>query len=388
MGGAVTIYDIQDGTVPLDTPVDVMGVWVTGVRSNGFFAQELAGGQNSGVFVFVGNMGPDISQLAVGDLIDISGIATDFGGQTEIDASAGSVTEFDVVNPLPSPDLVTTLDLDPAMAEPWESVYVRVESDLTVSALPGGNEFTVSDMDGNVVVDNFLYDLIMVADPAFPNFGIGATFTAVQGPLNFSATFKLAPRDAGDFEGYMPPANPTVGIDDIMPGDLVISEIMYDPNKMGCAEPGCEWIEVYNASNVQIDLEGMRIQDSQLMAQGTIMVSVVVPPGGYAWLGHTMNGWPYVEQPDAYMGNNPSFNNSDPDRAVILNTNGIIDQTALYTTQGATDNGISWKLKAGVPSAATNDMAANWCWSTTVFDVDSGSPGAANEAGCNANLPQ
>ena len=53
------------------------------------------------------------------------------------------------------------------------------------------------------------------------------------------------------------------------------------------------------------------------------------PPGGYAWIGQSMNSWVYVQQPDAYMGNNPSFNNSDPDRAVILNTNGIIDQTAL-----------------------------------------------------------
>lgn len=390
MGGAVTIYAIQDGTVPIDTPVEVMGVWVTGVRSNGFFAQELAGGQYSGVFVFVGNMGPDISQLAIGDLVDIVGIATDFGGQTEIDAASGSVTEIDVVNPLPSPDLVTTLDLDPAMAEPWESVYVRLESDLSVSALPGGNEFTVSDLDGSAVIDNFLYDLIMNGGGDFPSFGIGATFTAIQGPLNFSATFKLAPRMPGDLEGYMPPANPTVGVDDLMPGDLVITEIMYDPNKNNCTEPGCEWIEIYNATNFQVDLEGLRIQDSQLSmaAQGTIMVSVVVPPGGYAWLGHVMNGWPYVEQPDAYMGNNPSFNNSGSDSAAILNAGGILDQTALYATQGATDNGISWKLKAGVPNAATNDVAGNWCWSTTVFDVDTGSPGAANEAGCNANLPQ
>ncbi|MFV8753380.1 lamin tail domain-containing protein [Nannocystaceae bacterium ST9] len=388
--GPETIYAIQDGTVASDTPVEVLGVWVTGVRANGFFAQEVPGGQFSGIFVYVGNMGPDIAGLAIGDLVDITGEATEFGGLTEIDASMGTVMETGTIAP-PAPDLIMSADLDPGVAEPWESVYVRVEGDLEVSGLPGMNEFEVTDADGTAIVDNYFYDLIADGAVDFPLFGVGATFTAIQGIVNFNTNlFKLAPRSAGDLEGYMQSANPVSGVDDLSPGDLVITEIMYDPNKNACTEPGCEWIEVYNATANPVDLDGLRIQDSQLnmAAQGTISVSLIVPPGGYVWLGHSAMNWPYNMQADAYMGNNPSFNNSGSDSAAILNSMVILDQTALYASQGATDNGVSWKLKGpGTPSAAANDMAGNWCWSTTVYDVDLGSPKAANEAGCNPNLP-
>jgi hypothetical protein len=389
-GGTVTIYEIQDGTVPSDTQVEVLDVWVTAVRTTGFFAQEMLGGPNSGIWVYVGNDGPDISGLAIGDVVEITGLATEFGPLTEIDANLGTVVEIGSIAPI-VPDVITTADLAADVGEPWESVYVRVEGDISVSALPGFDEFEITDAEGSAIVDNYLYNLIADGDVDFPLFGFGATFTAIQGVVNASQDqFKLAPRSAGDLEGYMPPANPVVGIDDLVPGELVITEIMYDPNKNACTEPGCEWIEVYNASNNQVDLLGLRIQDSQLSmaAEGEIMISLVVPPGGYVWLGHSAMNWPYAMQADAYMGSNPSFNNSGSDSAAILNSVEILDQTALYATQGATDNGISWKLKGGdVPSAAANDVAGNWCWSTTAFDVDFGSPAAANEAGCNPNLP-
>ena len=390
MTDPVTIYAIQDGTVPTNSDVEVIGVWVTAIRSNGFFAQETPGGQNSGVYVYVSAMGPDISGLAIGDVVDITGLATEFGGLTEIDAAAGTVIETGSIAPI-LPDVITSADLVSNVAEPWESVYVRIEGDIAVSALPGGDEFQITDPDGNAIIDNYLYNLIVNGGPDFPNFGIDATFTAIQGIVNVNAdVFKLAPRFASDLEGYMESANPVLGVDDLSAGDLVITEIMYDPNKNNCTEPGCEWIEVYNGSGSTVDLLGLRIQDSQLSmaAQGTIMTSVIVPAGGYAWLGHSAMGWPYVMQADGYMGNNPSFNNSGSDSAAILNTMGILDQTAPYATQGAADNGISWKLKGpGLPDSVANDMAGNWCWSTTVFDVDYGTPKAANEAGCNPNLP-
>jgi hypothetical protein len=391
MGDAlVTIYEIQDGTVPSNTQVEVADVWVTAVRTGGFFAQETPGGQYSGIWVYVGNMGPDISDLAIGDIVGIAGEATEFGGLTEIDASLGNVLEIGSIAPI-VPDVIATADLAANMGEPWESVYVRVEGELTVSALPGMGEFEISDVDGSAIIDNYFYNLIADGGADFPSFGFGATFTGIQGIVNLNLDlFKLAPRSAGDFEGYMASNNPVVGIDDLVPGDLVITEIMFDPNKNACTEPGCEWIEVYNATANPVDLLGLRIQDSQLSmaAEGDIVVSLVVPAGGYVWLGHSANNWPYVIQADAYMGNNPSFNNSGTDSAAILNSLEILDQTALYTTQAALDNGISWKLKGpGAPSAADNDMAGNWCFSTTAFDVDFGSPKQANEADCNPNVP-
>ncbi|NJK33133.1 MAG: hypothetical protein HC927_12400, partial [Deltaproteobacteria bacterium] len=209
-----TIYAIQDGTIAEDTPVTVAGVWVTAVRANGFYAQEIEGGQFSGVWVFVGNMGPDISGLAIGDLVDIGGVTTEFAGLTEIDASAGTVTEVGTIDPV-APDLVTTAELAADVGEPWESVFVRIEGEpLTVTQLPGFDEFIVTNADGDAFVDNYLYNLILDGGMDFPSFGLGATFTAIQGPVNFSFdNFKVAPRVAADLEGYMAPVNPLLGVE-------------------------------------------------------------------------------------------------------------------------------------------------------------------------------
>lgn len=381
-----TIFDIQDGTIGEGSDVDVDGVWVTGVAGNAFFAQEPEGGQESGVYVFAGDI--DISGLAVGDLVDITGVVAEFNELTEIDASAGTVVEVGVIEPIPAPDLVTTADIQPDVGEPWESVFVRVEGmPLIVDDLPGFDEFTVDDGEGVGYVDNFLYNLIADGGMDFPGFSAGATFTAIQGPLNFTfGNFKLAPRAPEDLEGYMPFVNPIAGVNDLTPGDLVITEIMYDPDH--CADANCEYIEVYNATMLEVDLIGLRIQDENFSATGTVNVSVVLAAGEYALLGKGPEmSWTYGVAADAYTGGNPGFNNSGDDLAAILNDNEILDQTAAYVGQGATDNGVSWKLNPDSLDATDNDVAGNWCYSTTDFgDGDLGSPGAANEMACNPNL--
>ncbi|NJK33132.1 MAG: lamin tail domain-containing protein [Deltaproteobacteria bacterium] len=165
---------------------------------------------------------------------------------------------------------------------------------------------------------------------------------------------------------------------------------MFDPAK--CADNNCEWIEVFNATDSEVDLLGLRIQDSQLNAnaQGTVNVSLVAAPGQYVMLGKGPEAnWTYMIKADAYTGANPAFNNGNGtmDSAAILNANGILDQTAPYTAAGALSAGVSWKLN-GMPSAVANDMAANWCYSPNDFgDGDLGSPKAANDMACNPNLP-
>ena len=379
--GPQTLYDIQNGSVPPGTPVDVVGVWVTATASEGFFAQEIAGGAYSGIYVEVGGRGPDIAGLAIGDLVDLNGVVAEVAGRTEIDASAGAVVETGTIAPI-APDLVDLADLDFAVAEPWESVFVRLEGNFGVSALfPAG--FV---LDATLAVNDLLYDPI--ADPLeFPDLGVGASLTGIQGIVDFDLDFALAPRGASDFAGYVPPVK---SVDDLVPGDLVITEIMFDPNKNNCPEPGCEWIEVYNATLGPVELLGLRIQDAQLSVafEGHVLTGLVVPAGGYVWIGHLAMDWPYAQGADAYMGAAPPFNNTGSDSAAILNNLAILDQSAAYTAQGASDDGVSWKLRGpATPSAIANDDPANWCFSTTAFDVDFGSPRAANESDCNPNLP-
>lgn len=210
-----TLYEVQDGTIPDGTTVSVDGIVVTALASNGVFAQEPEGGQYSGIFLFSDSDkgGPDLTTLGVGDEIDIVGDTDEFAGMTEIVLTAGSLTVVTAGGPVPTPDTITAADIvDEATGEPWEGVFVRVEGDLAVTDLdPDGgianvNEFVLDDGSDDLVIDDFVYDLVGDDLASFPGFDVGASFTAVQGPVNFSfGQHKLSPRSADDLEGYSAP---------------------------------------------------------------------------------------------------------------------------------------------------------------------------------------
>jgi hypothetical protein len=200
----VTIYEIRDGTIPTGTDVVVRGVIVTGVGANGFFAQEADGGPFSAVWVYAGN-GPDVSALAIGDEVDFVGFTDEHFGLTEVAIFNGSVEVTSTPNPAPAPTVVDLAVLDvPAQAEPWQSVLVRIEDDdvFIVTSINQHDELTLEDGDGaSVMVDDFLYSLV----DNLADLEVGATFTAVQGPLNYSfGNYKIAPRSGSDVEGYTP----------------------------------------------------------------------------------------------------------------------------------------------------------------------------------------
>ncbi len=198
-----TIYEVQDGTIATDSPVEINGVVVTGVASNGVFVEEPGGGEFSGVFAFsVG--GPDVSGAQMGDLVNLTGVVGEYMNNTEIDISAGTYELVDTGAPL-DPDVVAMAVLaDGAMAEAWEGVLVRVEGDLAVVSIAASNEFVVTDGADNLRIDDFLYELPTKGD--FVGFDVDATFTAIQGPLNFfNAQYKIAARAAADFDGYVAP---------------------------------------------------------------------------------------------------------------------------------------------------------------------------------------
>lgn len=200
-----TIYEVQDGTLPEGTPVEIYSVVVTAVTGSGFFAQEPAGGEYSGVIVFSGNGGPDTSAVEIGDIVDFSGNTFEFNDAiTEVVITDGT---FNVVGPgAPlDPDLVDISAFgDPDTAEPWESVFVRVEGDLVVTeVITMFDELVVTDGD-SVTIDNFLFNAPDSGD--FDGLDTGASFTAIQGPVNFWIDdFKVAPRSADDLEGYQAP---------------------------------------------------------------------------------------------------------------------------------------------------------------------------------------
>ena len=170
-------------------------------------------------------------------------------------------------------------------------------------------------------------------------------------------------------------------VSDLGPGDLVITELMWDP---GCSFDNCEWVELYNATGHVVDLRDLVIQDIDRSDadQGRIDVSVLVDPGAYVVLGLSADGWPYEFEPAAYYGPVPQLTNSSSDQLVILNAGGVIDETATHYHD---DQGVAWALRNDVaPDPDLNDSPHNWCLASTELPLQSGgseagTPGAEND---------
>ncbi len=375
-GGAFdddTIYEIQDGTIATGTDVDVRGVVVTAVAGDAIFVQETVGGQYSGVYVYLGAA----PAVEIGDEVDILGIAAEFGGLTEIDASGGSVTATGATRIVLAPDVIGADE----MGEPWESVLVRIEAEPLVVVALAGEEFVV-DADGvEAAIDDFLYS-VPGDDLSFPFFWFDAGFTAIQGPLNFyDGQFKIAPRAPEDLEGYIEAADAPFGIDDLLPGDLILTEVMVNPT---CPLDRCEWIEIFNNTDADINLQGLRIQDDATN-EGTVADIAVVAPFAFAVIAsNDVSDWPYALAADGYFGNSPSLTNTG-NTVVLLNAFDVLDEMAAWNNA---PSGRSWSLDPFALDPADNDLVGNWCYSDDPL-VDAnvagehGTPGTDNGFACN-----
>ena len=160
----------------------------------------------------------------------------------------------------------------------------------------------------------------------------------------------------------------------VLVGDVVVTEIMSDPNG---ADGNLEWFEVLNVSGKSVDLLGWTITD-QSSDSHTVSGSVLVPPGGSAVLGAStdvsVNGGAPV---DYAYGADITLDSID---ALILTEPGfgtMID-TVVWTTGWFGAEGLSLELQ--IADAASNDSAANWC-STAASSYGaggSGTPASAN----------
>lgn len=173
-----------------------------------------------------------------------------------------------------------------------------------------------------------------------------------------------------------------LGVNDLQPGDLVVTEVMWNPT---CSGDACEWIEILNATGSPVNLLDLYVQDIDLDAgnQGRVTVDLVVGPGEVAVIARGVSFWPYDFVPGAIYGPNPGLNNGAPDAVVLRNDSGILDETASFWLEQ--EEGVAWSLSGDMLDAASNDSAGSWCDATTVLPTVSttefGTPGVINE-GC------
>lgn len=151
--------------------------------------------------------------------------------------------------------------------------------------------------------------------------------------------------------------------------DLVISEIMYNPN--GSSETGREWFEVYNKDNWNINLSGIKFQ------KGTQNYSLLLKqendtllPSQFAII--CSNATRFKTDYPGYNGNLMqagafSLANTIGDSLVLLDNITLVDQVDYKVSWGGKD-GYSIEL---LNLSGDNNIGTNWITST----VFGGSPG-------------
>jgi len=171
-------------------------------------------------------------------------------------------------------------------------------------------------------------------------------------------------------------------------GQVLITELMFDPHG-ALSDSNAEWIELFNATAVSLNLTGCTVNDAS-GSSGATFGSFVMPAGGYVVLARSLmdNGLPATPTTTFGFGLN---NGAD---TVTLDCGGTtIDQVAYDDTAGwpeAQFVSIS-RDPAGNTTAGSADPS-QWCVGSTPYygagtaDEHRGTPGAANPA-CPETLP-
>lgn len=193
-----------------------------------------------------------------------------------------------------------------------------------------------------------------------------------------------APRDASNVDGLSPtdlsaPDAPPVRAP-AAPGDLVISEIMVDPNV--AVERNGEWIELYNPSeDITYQLAGCMLHDDG-RDHHVIASPLLVAPGSHVTLASSGDLAQTGFAPDyAY----DSFLLSNSGDEVVISCGDIeIDRVVIDTGAFPHPSGASLSLDPAAYDAQENDSGTAWCAGRDVYNPagadegDRGTPGEAN----------
>lgn len=157
---------------------------------------------------------------------------------------------------------------------------------------------------------------------------------------------------------------------------IVINEIMQDPKAV--SDTKGEWIELYNPSEADVDINGWTIRDDGsnihvIDAGGPL----IIPARGYTVLGRSVNQEENGGAPVDYEYDDFSLGNSD-DEVILLDADSSEVDRVVY------DGGPEFPDPAGASMELNspeldNNVGANWHTASIPYgDGDFGTPGAHN----------
>jgi hypothetical protein len=180
-----------------------------------------------------------------------------------------------------------------------------------------------------------------------------------------------------------------VGISDNSPGnnnggtgygDLLITEIMYDPAILSDTEG--EWFELYNNSSREINLQNL-ILDRDSSYRHTITDPIVLQPGEYHVVARTATA---TGAANAYVyGSDISLTNSGAVLSIFNEGTETAPGPLIFSMDyGATGfpdaTGASICLNPAMLNATSAVLGSSWCLSTTPYITgDLGTPGMVND---------
>jgi len=237
---------------------------------------------------------------------------------------------------------------------------------------------------GTLLIDRVVYDNgLTFPDPEGASMSLsGDVLDGDDNDAGGSWCAATTPYGAGDL-GTPGQANPLCAPvrqgPELLPGDIVITEIMKQPVAVD-GDDG-EWFEVANTTAELIDLVGLQVHDDGGDSH-VIAGSVRIEPGALAVLGTEVdpldNGGVALDYSYALAVRLGNVGDE-----LVLSFGGIeLDAVRYDAVSWPNTPGTSLSLDPARGNATDNDDPASWCAATTPFgDGDLGTPGAQNP-GC------
>ena len=161
------------------------------------------------------------------------------------------------------------------------------------------------------------------------------------------------------------------------PGDIVITEIMQNPNAVYDSDG--EWFEIYNNSDHDIDLNGWIIKDLDSDSH-TISSTVIITPGEYIVLGRNADKATNGGVDVAYQYSNFNLANGADEIQILLPDGTTEIDRVQY------DGGTNWPDPTGASMYFTgdpegdNDIGSMWAVSDFPWEGSAGDFGTPNYA--------
>jgi hypothetical protein len=208
-----SVAAIQDGTVPADSDVSLVGVTVTGIAFNRrqFWVQDTgAAAENNGVFVFQFGDAEELPpEVVVGATLDLSATVLEFDcGGACVEAPLTELSNpviSNVVKPAKEPAPFEGLGYETVVSdvdgEPYEGVLVRLENVAVVRPDAGTNEFSIGVTAAELIVDDIIFRYL-----AENTVEAGQCLSSITGIMHrdtfddFGGQATILPRSAADID--------------------------------------------------------------------------------------------------------------------------------------------------------------------------------------------